>query len=235
VIDPGPDDPEHLDAILGVAGGRIEQVLCTHSHPDLSPGAAVLKARTGAIVRGLPAPHDGHQDLSYAPDAGLEDGERIRAGGCVLRAVHTPGHASNHVCFLLEGAGLLFTGDHLMNGSTVVILPPDGSMRLYIESLRSLLTLPVTALAPGHGAVIPRAHADIERVIAHRLQREDKLIRALAPRGRATLRDILAEVYDDVPQSLHGWAMQSLHAHALKLEEEGRVARQGDTWSWLGG
>jgi glyoxylase-like metal-dependent hydrolase (beta-lactamase superfamily II) len=235
VIDPGPDDPGHIEAILAVAGGHAEQVLCTHSHPDHSPGAAVLKARTGAIVRGLPPPRDEHQDLSYAPDQGLADGERIRAGGCVLRAVHTPGHASNHVCFLLEGEGLLFTGDHLMNGSTVVILPPDGSMRLYIESLRHLLTLPVTALAPGHGAVIAQARADIERVIAHRLKREQKLIRALAPRGRATLREVLPEVYDDVPQSLHGWAMQSLHAHAIKLEEEGRVARQGDAWTWAGG
>lgn len=235
VIDPGPDDPAHVDAILAVAGGRIEQVLCTHSHPDHSPGAAVLRARTGASVRGLPAPRDQHQDLSYAPDSGLEDGERIRAGGCVLRAVHTPGHASNHVCFLLEADGLLFTGDHLMSGSTVVILPPDGSMRLYVESLRHLLTLPVAALAPGHGAVIPQAHADIERVIAHRLMREQKVIRALAPRGRVTLREVLPEVYDDVPESLHEWAMQSLLAHAIKLGEEGRAIRQGDHWTWLGG
>ena len=100
---------------------------------------------------GLPAPDDGHQDPSYAPDAGLADGERIEAGDDVLRALHTPGHASNHVCLLLEREGLLFTGDHLMSGSTVIIIPPDGSMRLYLDSLRRLRELPLAALAPGHG------------------------------------------------------------------------------------
>jgi glyoxylase-like metal-dependent hydrolase (beta-lactamase superfamily II) len=235
VIDPGPDDPVHLETVLAVAGGRIEQILCSHSHPDHSPGAAVLRARTGALVRGLPAPDDDYQDSTYAPDLGFEDGERIGIGASVLRAVHTPGHASNHVCFLLEGEGLLFTGDHLMSGSTVVILPPDGSMRLYLASLRQLLTLPVAALAPGHGSVIPQAHADIERVIAHRLQRESKLVRALAQRGRATLRELIAEVYDDVPPALHELAMHSLLAHAIKLGDEGRAASEGETWTWLGG
>ncbi len=132
VIDPGVDDPAHLERVLEVAGGRIERIVCTHSHPDHSPGAAWLRERSGAPVLGLPAPDDGHQDVSYAPDAPLADGERIGTGDDVLRAIHTPGHASNHVCLLLEGEQLLFTGDHLMSGSTVIIIPPDGSMRLYL-------------------------------------------------------------------------------------------------------
>jgi len=234
VIDPGPDHRGHLERVLEVAGGRIEQILCTHSHSDHSPGAATLKSMTGAPVRGLPPPDDGFQDDTYAPDAGLLDGEVIRAGGTSLRVLHTPGHASNHVCFLIERTGMLFTGDHLMSGSTVVILPPDGSMRLYIESLRRLLTLPVEMLAPGHGAVITEAKSDIERVIAHRLKREQKLVNALRGRGAATLEDVLAEVYDDTPVHLHRLAKYSLLAHALKLAEEGRAARDGETWTWLG-
>jgi glyoxylase-like metal-dependent hydrolase (beta-lactamase superfamily II) len=234
VIDPGPDHRGHLECVLEVAGGRIEQILCTHSHPDHSPGAATLKAMTGAPVRGLPPPDDGFQDGTYAPDAGFVDDDVVRAGGTSLRVLHTPGHASNHVCFLIERTGMLFTGDHLMSGSTVVILPPDGSMRLYLESLRRLLTLPVEMLAPGHGAVIPGAKTDIERVIAHRLKREQKLVHALSRHGAATLDDVLAEVYDDTPVQLHKLAKYSLLAHALKLAEEGRAARDGDTWTWLG-
>jgi glyoxylase-like metal-dependent hydrolase (beta-lactamase superfamily II) len=235
VIDPGPDDEAHLESVLAIAGGRIEQILCTHSHTDHSPGAARLKALTGAVVRGLPAPNDDFQDETYAPDRGFEDGERITVAGATLRALHTPGHASNHVCFLLEGAGLLFTGDHLMSGSTVVILPPDGSMRRYLDSLRQLLELPVTALAPGHGALMPQAHAEIDRVIAHRLKREAKLVAALGRRERCTLDEVLAEVYDDTPVALHALAKFSLLAHALKLAEEGRAGRDGETWAWLGG
>jgi glyoxylase-like metal-dependent hydrolase (beta-lactamase superfamily II) len=235
VIDPGPSDPAHLETIVALGAGRIEQILCTHSHSDHSPGAAPLKALTGgATVRGLPAPYDAYQDRTYAPDQGFDGGERIAVAGATLRALHTPGHASNHVCFLLEETGMLFTGDHLMSGSTVVILPPDGSMRLYVESLRDLLTQPIASLAPGHGAVIADAPSDIERVIAHRLRREAKLVKALSRLGEATLDDVLAEVYDDTPRTLHGLAKFSLLAHAIKLEEEGRASRRGETWTWLG-
>ena len=235
VIDPGCDNRAHLERVLEVAGGSVERIVCTHSHPDHSPGAVWLRERTGAPVFGLPAPDDGHQDSTYAPDAGLADGERIEAGGALLRAIHTPGHASNHVCLLLEEAGLLFTGDHLMSGSTVIIIPPDGSMRLYLDSLRRLLEMSLATLAPGHGALMPKASADIERVIGHRLAREDKLVRALGARGAATLDEVLPEVYDDVPKFMHLYARFSLLAHAIKLEEEGRAARDGDVYRWLGG
>jgi len=129
---------------------------------------------------------------------------------------------------------MLFTGDHLMGGSTVVILPPDGSMRLYVESLRHLSTLPIASLAPGHGAVIADAKGEIERVVGHRLQREAKVVAALRRHGTATIGDIVAEVYDDTPVHLHQLARFSLLAHTIKLEEEGRAARRGDGWTWLG-
>jgi glyoxylase-like metal-dependent hydrolase (beta-lactamase superfamily II) len=234
VIDPGCDDTGHLERVLEVAGGVVSRIVCTHSHPDHSPGARWLKERSGAPVHGLPAPDDGHQDPGYAPDAGLAHGERILAGGEALRALHTPGHASNHVCLLLEEAGLLFTGDHLMSGSTVIIIPPDGSMRLYLESLRELRELPVAALAPGHGALMPKAVAEIERVIGHRLAREEKLARALGTRRAATLDDVLPDVYDDVPKFMHVYARYSLLAHAVKLVEEGRARAEGEVYRWLG-
>jgi glyoxylase-like metal-dependent hydrolase (beta-lactamase superfamily II) len=232
VIDPGCESPVHLARVLEVAGGRAGRIFCTHSHPDHSPGAAWLRERTGATVLGRPAPDDGHQDRGYAPDRDIEDGERYPTPGGTLRALHTPGHASNHVCLLLEETGLLFTGDHLMSGSTVIIIPPDGSMRQYLRSLQRLLELPLAALAPGHGARMPAALAEIGRVMAHRLAREERLLRALAARGRATLDGLLPEVYADVPKFMHGYARYSLLAHAEKLVQDGRARREDDDWVW---
>jgi glyoxylase-like metal-dependent hydrolase (beta-lactamase superfamily II) len=235
VIDPGPDDPVHLERILAGAPGPITRIVCTHSHPDHSPGAAWLRVRTGAPVLGLPAPDDGFQDPGYAPDAGLIEDERVAFGDMTLRVVHTPGHASNHVCLLHEESGLLFTGDHLMSGSTVVILPPDGSMRQYLHSLQRLLELPLADIAPGHGSLIPDAHGDIRRVMKHRQTREDKLVKALSTRRNATLEDLLPEVYDDVPRFMHAAARYSLLAHVLKLVEEGRsVEGEGEVYGWVG-
>jgi len=232
VIDPGMHEEAHLERILAIAGGAIESVVCTHSHPDHSPGAAELRKRTGARVYGLPAPRDPYQDPSYAPDVELRDGELVGNRDLGLRVVATPGHVSNHACLLLEDEGLLFTGDHLMQGTTVVIIPPEGSMRDYLASLRRLQHMPVTALAPGHGSVIPDAQAEIARVIAHRLGREAKVVAALSARGRATIDELLSAVYDDVPVSLHGWARHSLLAHAIKLVEEGRATVDGDHYTW---
>jgi glyoxylase-like metal-dependent hydrolase (beta-lactamase superfamily II) len=234
VVDPGPDDTEHVDRILAVTNGRISHVLCTHSHPDHSPGAAALKARTQAVVLGRPAPRDDYQDESYRPDRTLDDGDVIEVSGASVRAFHTPGHASNHVCLLLEPEGWLLTGDHLMNGSTVVILPPDGSMRLYLGSLGRLRTLPLTALLPGHGAVMPDPLGEIDRVIAHRLQRESKVVAGLLQlSGAATLGELVPIVYADTPVALHALARHSLLAHLQKLLEERRVAQDGELWTWL--
>jgi glyoxylase-like metal-dependent hydrolase (beta-lactamase superfamily II) len=235
VIDPGPADPVHLDRILELAGGAVDRIVCTHSHTDHSPGAALLSARTGAVVLGIPAPDvDDYQDETYVPTHVLKDGERIEGDDFALTVLHTPGHASNHVCLLLEASGLLFTGDHLMSGSTVVILPPDGSMRQYLDSLHRLRELRVRELAPGHGAVIQGAVAEIDRVIAHRLAREARVIDALCESQAATLDLLLPVVYADVPAFMHPVARYSLLAHVLKLEQEGRVLREGDSWQWLG-
>jgi glyoxylase-like metal-dependent hydrolase (beta-lactamase superfamily II) len=234
VVDPGPGDAGHVERMLAATGGRISHVLCTHSHPDHSPGAAALKSATGALVLGRPAPDDGYQDESYRPDATLTDGDLISAAGANLRALHTPGHASNHVCLLLEPEGWLLTGDHLMGGSTVVILPPDGSMRLYLESLRRLRTLPLAALLPGHGAVIADPLGEIDRVLAHRMQRESKVIEGLTTLGgAATLDALVPVVYADTPVRLHPLARHSLLAHLQKLLEERRVAQDGEHWTWL--
>jgi glyoxylase-like metal-dependent hydrolase (beta-lactamase superfamily II) len=235
VIDPGPDDATHLDRIVSATDGRIERILCTHSHTDHSPGAAALRARTGAAVHGRPAPQDDYQDERYAPDVTIEDGERFVVPGAQLRALHTPGHASNHVCFLFEPEGWLCTGDHLMNGSTVVILPPDGSMRLYLESLHRLRALPLRALVPGHGAVMPDAIGEIDRVVAHRLERERKVVDALRRQaGDATLDTLVPEVYADTPVALHRLARFSLLAHLQKLAEDGRARQDGERWFWHG-
>jgi len=232
VVDPGPDDDSHIERILGAAHGRIGAILCSHSHPDHSPGAVPLRRLTGAPVFGRDAPDDGHQDATYAPDGSLEDGQVLHAGDGTLRVLHTPGHASNHVCFLHEQQGWLLTGDHLMSGSTVVILPPDGSMRLYLQSLHRLRALPLAALLPGHGAAMLDPRGQIDRVIAHRSKREDKVVDALRRERAVSLDALLPRVYDDTPVALHGLARYSLLAHLQKLVEDERVDADGVTWIW---
>jgi glyoxylase-like metal-dependent hydrolase (beta-lactamase superfamily II) len=225
VIDPGPQDSVHVERILGATNGRVEAVLATHTHPDHSPAAGAIVAATGAKVLGKHAPEHGRQDADFAPSTDLDDRDEVSVGAFTLRALHTPGHASNHLCYLLKGTGLLFTGDHLMQGSTVVISPPDGSMSEYLQSLARLQKEPVTRLAPGHGLVIEDAQAEIARIIAHRLQREAKVVERLGRAGTANIDTLVVSVYDDVDSRLHPVAKGSLLAHLLKLEQEGRAVR----------
>lgn len=231
VIDPGPLGEPHVQRILQQTGGRIAAVLVTHTHRDHSPAAQAIAAATGAEVLGRTTCDDGRQDLTFAPTRVMNDGDVLTIDGLTLRAVHTPGHASNHLCFVLEGTGLIFTGDHLMQGSTVVIAPPDGNMGQYLRSLQRLQNEPVTRIAPGHGLAIEDAQAEIERIIAHRLQREAKVVQRLAEMGKADLDALVARVYDDVDSRLHPLAKSSLLAHLLKLEEDGR-ARSGSDAQW---
>ncbi len=223
VIDPGPAIDSHIAALLAAGAGRIRCVVCTHTHMDHSPAAAAIKAATGAVLVGRPAPDQPGQDRSFVPDRVLEHGDRLMLGGLTLRALHTPGHASNHLCYLLENTKMLFTGDHVMQGSTVVINPPDGDMRAYLASLELLLAEDILILAPGHGYLIGEPHREARRLIRHRLAREAKVASALARLGAPTLEELVLEVYDDVPPRLHAVAMRSLAAHLGKLAAEGRV------------
>lgn len=231
LIDPGPELDTHRDTLLNTVGDRLRWILCTHTHRDHSPLARALKAATGAQVLGFGAtPDDGRQDEAFAPDRALRDGDVVTCGAYRLRAVHTPGHASNHLCYLLEDHGLLFTGDHVMQGSTVVISPPDGDMQAYFDSLERLLALPITAFAPGHGHVIATPQDEVRRLIAHRLKREEKIFSALAAAGPATLEVLVRHAYDDVPERIHNVAMRSLHAHLLRLERNGRAENAAGHW-----
>jgi glyoxylase-like metal-dependent hydrolase (beta-lactamase superfamily II) len=228
VIDPGPADDAHLQALLAAAPGPIERILVTHTHVDHSPGAAALARATGAPVLGRRALHPQGQDETFSPVAEPSGGERFELGpDATLRAIHTPGHASNHLCFLLEQEKLLFTGDHVMQGSTVVINPPGGDMAAYLAALRGLLQIELDWLAPGHGFLVAQPHAVIEALIRHRLAREAKVLAALQALAPATLNMMVVQVYADTPAALHPVARRSLLAHLLKLEAEG-LAQSGD-------
>ena len=235
VLDPGPASPRHVGNIVDQAPGEVRWILVTHTHPDHSPGAALLAELTGASLIGAAPPPGDRQDSSFRPAVQPEDGREFDLGGFVLRAVHTPGHASNHFCWWHAPQGLLFTGDHIMQGSTVVIAPPDGDMSAYMASLGRLLELPIRAMAPGHGHWIDRPRQEIRGLIAHRERREEKVIAAMNALGPATLEAILPRVYDDVPERLHPVAALSLEAHFLKLEREGRARREGGAWRIAGG
>lgn len=231
VIDPGPDIESHVAEVCKAVGGRLKWILCTHTHLDHSPASRALKKATGAQVAGLACAQDGRQDAEFAPERTLHDGDSVAVDGVTLRAVHTPGHASNHLCYLLDEQKLLFTGDHVMQGSTVVISPPDGDMQAYFASLEKLLGLELAALAPGHGRVIETPHDEVRRLIAHRLKREAKVVGALARRNPASLDDLVPLAYDDVPERLYAPAKRSLHAHLIKLAREGRASESPAGWA----
>ncbi len=234
LIDPGPESDAHLDVMRATVGDRLRWILCTHTHLDHSPGARALKAATGAQLIGRHAPPGTSQDLAFAPDRVLAAGEVLDGDDFALRAIHTPGHASNHTCYLLENEQVLFTGDHVMQGSTVVISPPDGDMIAYLASLEALFALELKRIAPGHGHPIDTPHDEVRRLIAHRLRREQKVVDAFSAHDPATLDELVATVYADTPQRLHVVARRSLHAHLIKLESAGRVRQLGDCWTLRG-
>ena len=223
VIDPGPAIDSHIERILQFK--KIKWIFCTHTHLDHSPAAAALKAASGAQVLGRPAPEG--QDAGFKPDFVLENGQRVQigamSGSLSLRAIHTPGHASNHLCYLLEQTKMLFTGDHVMQGSTVVINPPDGDMRAYLQSLERLLAEDIAIIAPGHGYLIGAPRKEIRRLLAHRMNRERKVVAALVRLEHPSVDEMLPLVYDDVPERIHRVAARSLTAHLEKLVAEGAV------------
>ena len=234
VIDPGPADDAHLDAVAAAGSGQIKWILCTHTHGDHSPGAEGLKERTGAEVLAF-ADRDG-----LVCDRHLVDGDTIEGTEFTLQAIHTPGHASNHLCFLLERDRLLFSGDHVMDGSTVVITPPDGDMGAYLASIERLQAWQpkLKAIAPAHGHLIGDPAAKLDDYLTHRLAREVQVLEALRAAGAtgADTAALVASIYTDVPEILHPVARFSVWAHLRKLAAEGE-ATAGDvddpdtTWS----
>lgn len=229
VIDPGPDDAAHLDAIAGCGGDRIRWIVCTHTHIDHFPGVAGLKARTGAEVLAF----DERDGLRI--DRPIGDGGLIEATEFVLRAVHTPGHASNHLCFLLEQERMLFSGDHIMEGSTVVIRPPDGDMATYLEQLERLKTLrpKLRSIAPGHGHLIEHPAAKIDEYLKHRAMREEQIVRLLEADGPITIDAIVQRLYPDIPEGLLPMAGATVWAHLRKLanDERAKGTRRKGAWS----
>jgi glyoxylase-like metal-dependent hydrolase (beta-lactamase superfamily II) len=230
VVDPGPDEAAHLEAILSAAGAPIRWVVVTHTHRDHSPLTAELARRTGAQVIGLPPPGDGRQDESFVPQRQPGDAERLALGDCELLAIHTPGHASNCVCYFLERQRLLITGDHVLEGVSPVILPPDGNMADYLNSIDKLFAYDFDRIAPGHGDVMDRGKQVLGALREHRLAREAKVLHALAKLVRANIAALTPVVYDDVPSDRHQWARLTLEAHLIKLLGEERVTEIDGVW-----
>jgi glyoxylase-like metal-dependent hydrolase (beta-lactamase superfamily II)/8-oxo-dGTP pyrophosphatase MutT (NUDIX family) len=237
VVDPGPPDAQHVERLWQSCNGDIRAIICTHSHPDHSPAAWLLKkkcAENGLSVQvmGLPSCAHARQHSTFVPDTVLHDGECIvlnsHGHSHTLQVIHTPGHAANHLCLILQEDGLLISGDHVLNGSTTVVDPPDGHMGDYLDSLDKLVLAckqwHVQFILPAHGYVLgnlwdePYSAIDcINRLKAHRLKREDKVRRAMQALPQGSLQDWLPLAYDDVPQALWPVALRSLQAHVAHL------------------
>jgi glyoxylase-like metal-dependent hydrolase (beta-lactamase superfamily II) len=230
VIDPGPALAAHIASIERAAPGGIEWIVVTHTHLDHSPAAALLAERTRARVAGPAVPQQGRQDDTFRPDRLLRNGETVAIDGIELAAVATPGHASNHLCYWLASQRELFTGDHINEGSTVVINPPDGDMTAYLASLERLDDLGQCTLLPGHGDPIEDATGAIRALVEHRLAREAKVLASLTATHAQTIDELLRVVYADVDDRLQRVAARSLLAHLIKLERDGHACCSSDRW-----
>ena len=233
VIDPGPALHEHIEAIIQ-ASANIKQILLTHTHPDHSPGTRLLQDNIGVPVFALITESSKDQDITFTPERILIDGEIIANEYYSIEVIHTPGHASNHLCYLLKDEKLLFTGDHIMDGSTVVIAPPDGSMQDYIDSLAKLKEYDLNKIAPGHGELIEEPYAVVDWIIKHRFERESKVIDVLKQHNSGDLNTLVKDIYADVDAMLHPVAKWSLESHLVKLMDEGIVTRKNDKFFYIG-
>jgi glyoxylase-like metal-dependent hydrolase (beta-lactamase superfamily II) len=237
IIDPGPDLPEHVEALLAaLRGEQVSHLLITHTHRDHSPAAKHLKGATGAPTYGF-GPHGSGRpggadeveegaDRDFAPDVVLGDGDVVEADGLTFEALHTPGHTSNHLCFALAQEKALFSGDHVMGWSTSVISPPDGDMRAYMGSLRRLLPRDDAVYWPTHGPPITAPKPFVEACIAHREERERQIV-ACIEGGRRTIPEMVEVIYAEVPKHLHRAAGRSVLAHLLYMVESERVRCDG--------
>lgn len=228
VIDPAIDDPAYFDAILAECErrGGIRRILITHGHHDHWDGAAALSKRTGVTVysyskQGIPP-----------TDSEIGDGTTFPVGDDTLRAIYTPGHRNDHLCFLLEKRKTLFAGDIVAGVGTVVIIPPEGDMQEYLDTLKHLQTLAIAEMVPAHGPTITNVQEKLQEYIDHRLQREQQVLDALEelPPG-VSIPNIVKQVYMDVDPRLHPVAAWSVEAHLIKLEREGLVERLNDGWT----
>ncbi|HEX7710130.1 MAG TPA: MBL fold metallo-hydrolase [Sphingomonadaceae bacterium] len=239
VIDPGPDEPEHLAALLAAIGrAKVVAIACTHTHRDHSPAAAPLAKETGAPIVGC-APLvvesgepriDAPFDRDYRPDRVLADGEQLAGEGWTLTAVATPGHTSNHLCYALEESGALFTGDHVMGWSTSVVVPPDGDMADYMASLDKLHARSDRIYYPAHGPAVANPRQLVRGMIGHRRQRERQIVRLLGE-GPHRVAELVPRMYKGIEERLWTAAGQSVLAHLIELERQGRAVRVGDVWT----
>jgi glyoxylase-like metal-dependent hydrolase (beta-lactamase superfamily II) len=238
VIDPGPDAPEHLDALIAAIGdARVRAICCTHTHRDHSPAAAPL-ASTGAPVIGcapLTLSDDGPRadaafDPDYRPDRVLQDGEAIEGAGWTLVAVATPGHTSNHLCFALPQSGVLFTGDHVMGWSTSVVSPPDGDMSDYMTSLQKLYTRDDRIYLPAHGPAVEKPQQLVRGMIGHRRSREKQILKQIGE-GRTRIGEMVPHMYKGLDERLRPAASRSIHAHLIDLAARGMVMQDGEVWT----
>jgi glyoxylase-like metal-dependent hydrolase (beta-lactamase superfamily II) len=236
VIDPGPDLPEHLDALKrALDGKRVTHILVTHTHSDHSPAAKPLKEWSGAKTYAF-GPHGSGKedsvrveeggDRDFVPDIRVKDGDVLTGDGFTFECVYTPGHTSNHMCYALREENALFTGDHVMGWSTTVVTPPDGDMAQYLASLRKLLARGDRVLYPTHGGPIADPKPFLQAYLDHRLAREAQIVACLRD-GATTIPEIVARLYADVDKRLHPAASRSVLAHLIQMTNEGRVRAEG--------
>ena len=235
IIDAGPDLADHVDAVLAaVRGETVTHLVVTHTHIDHSPATRHIKAATGAPSYGF-GPHGGGEgpaveegaDRDFVPDHRVEDGAVIEGDGWTLEAVHTPGHTSNHLCFMLAEERALFSGDHVMGWSTTVVSPPDGDMGAYMASLKKLKARDEATYWPTHGPPIPKPQRFVGKLLGHRRQREADILSAVAD-GAATIPEIVALRYRGLDPRLRPAAARTVLAHLIHLVESGRVACLGE-------
>ena len=238
VIDPGPEDDEHLRAILrAVDGEKVTHIVVTHTHRDHSPLAKALKAETGALIVGCGRHGDGRgpkgdhveegADRDYEPEIQMRDGDLAAGAGWTLKAVSTPGHTSNHLCFELMEENALFSGDHVMGWSTTIVSPPDGDMLKYMQSLEKLLHRTDKRYWPTHGPAIDNPQDFVRGLLAHRHARERQILDCLN-KNISEIPKMVAEMYKDVPESLHSAAARSVLSHLIHMVETSRVDCDGE-------